>query len=173
MTRARKVAALIAACLAVATTQAWSWDPPRPPLPIPVALMPATVPLSRSTPTPIPPAPIALMPPAIPIPRLAPIPVIMPVPSHIPLPPVEFDHEYTGKLTVLKEDNYAFIRHVCRDNPTAIACTYRTYDSVTGETLSCLILLGPLAHDDPRAFRHERGHCNSWPADHPGARYND
>jgi hypothetical protein len=66
----------------------------RPPLPIPnvpapapkvVALMPPTVPLTRSTPTPIPP----------PAPE-KPTPAVMSVPSHIPLPPAEYDHEYKG-----------------------------------------------------------------------------
>ena len=65
------------------------------------------------------------------------------MPSHIALPPAEFDHAYAGKLTVLKEDNYVFIRHVCADTPNAIACSFRTYDSASGETISCLIMLGP------------------------------
>ena len=146
--------------------------PPRPPMPIPngVALMPPTIPLTRSEPTPIPPpTPLAIpIPPQRPIPP--PTPAMMPVPSRAPLPPVEFDHPYAGKLTVLKEDHYALIRHVCSDTPNAIACSYRTYDSVSGETLSCLIMLGPKAHDDERALRHEIGHCNGWPGDHPGAR---
>lgn len=144
---------------------------PRPPMPIPnvVALMPPTVPLLRSAPTPIP----TPTPAVIPIPTPRPMPALLSVPSRIALPPAEFDHEYTGKLTVLKEDNYVFIRHVCRDNPDAIACSYRTYNSISGETLSCLILLGPAAQDDPRAMRHEIGHCQGWTNDHPGARYDD
>jgi hypothetical protein len=171
MTRARKVAVLIAACLAVATTQAWSWDPPRPPASIPAALMPPTVPLLRSAPTPIPPAaPVALMPTPIPPPRPA-IPAMMPILPRVALPPVEFDHEYTGKLVVLKEDTYLFIRHVCRDVPNARACSYRTYDSISGATLSCLILLGPDVHENPKVMQHEIGHCNGWPGDHPGAHY--
>jgi hypothetical protein len=143
----------------------------RPPMPIPnvVALMPPTVPLSRSEPTPIPTPAVIPVPP----PRPTPMPVLLPVPSRIALPPVEFDHAYTGKLTVLKEDNYVFIRHVCRDNPDAIACSYRVYDSVSGETLSCLIMLGPMAHNDPRALRHEIGHCHGWTNAHEGARYDD
>jgi hypothetical protein len=137
--------------------------PPRPPLPIPnvVALMPPTVPLLRSSPPPIPP----------PAPeRPAPIPAMMPILPRVALPPVEFDRAYEGKLTVLKEDNYVFIRHVCSDVPNAIACSFRTYDSVSGETLSCLIMLGPDVWDDERALRHEMAHCNGWPGNHPGAR---
>jgi hypothetical protein len=136
--------------------------PARPPAPKVVALMPPTVPLTRSAPTPIPP----------PAPE-RPTPAVMPVPSHIPLPPAEYDRPYTGKLTVLKEDSYLLIRHVCNDTPNPIACSFRTYDTVSGETLSCLILLGPKAHDDPRALRHEIGHCNGWTSAHQGARYGD
>jgi hypothetical protein len=98
---------------------------------------------------------------------------MMPILPRVPLPPVEFDHAYTGKLTVLKEDNYVFIQHVCRDTPNAIACSFRTYDDKTGETLSCRIMLGPDVWDDERALRHEMAHCNGWPGTHPGARYGD
>jgi hypothetical protein len=98
----------------------------------------------------------------------------MPVaPLNVALPPAEFDHEYKGKLTVLKEDNYVFIRYVCKDTANPVACSFRTYDSVSGETLSCLIMLGPATWNDERALRHEIGHCNGWPGDHPGARYGD
>jgi hypothetical protein len=171
---------VILSCAAGAAT---AQIPPRPPMPIPnvVALMPPTVPLTRSAPTPIPPP----TPAAIPVPPQRPIippplpewlrPAMMPVAplSDIALPPPEFDHEYKGKLTVLKEDNYVFIKHVCSDVPNAVACSFRTYDSVTGTTISCLIMLGPEAHNDARVMAHEIGHCNGWPGDHPGARYGD
>ena len=150
----------------------------RPPLPIPpppsaprppastVALMPPTARYLRSEPTPIPP----------PAPeRPAPVPVTLPIAplSHIALPPAEYDRAYAGKLTVLKEDNYVFIRHVCADTPNPIACSFRTYDSASGETISCLIMLGPDTWSDERAMRHEMAHCNGWPGDHPGAWYSD
>jgi len=183
MTRRRKVAVLIAGLLAAAT-QAQGWTPPRPPLPIPIALMPPTAPLLRSEPTPIPPdirptpAPIPVM---MPIPQPRPAwmtPAMMPpaipavIPSHIPLPPAEFDHEYVGRLTVLKEPTYNFIRHVCRDTtPNAIACSYRTFDSVTGQNISCLIMLGPDVHENEQVLQHEIGHCNGWSNDHERARY--
>jgi hypothetical protein len=136
---------------------------PRPPMPIPnvVALMPPVAPLLRSAPTPIPPQRPIIPPPT---------PVMMPILPHVALPPAEFDHPYTGKLTVLKEDNYVFIRHVCSDTKNPIACSFRTYDDKTGETLSCLIILGPDVWGDERVLRHEMAHCNGWPGDHPGAR---
>ena len=98
---------------------------------------------------------------------------MMPVPSRAPLPPAKFDRPYTGKLTILKPDDYALIRVVCSDAADPIACAFRTYDTATGETLSCLILLGPKVHDDERALRHEMGHCNGWSNDHERARYTD
>jgi hypothetical protein len=105
MTRARKVAVLIAACLAVATTQAWSWEPPRPPASIPnvVALMPPTAPLLRSEPTPIPPPTPAVIPVPPPRPTPPPMPVMMPILPPVALPPAEFDHPYSGRLVVLRE----------------------------------------------------------------------
>jgi hypothetical protein len=96
---------------------------------------------------------------------------MMPIWPRVALPPPEFDHPYSGKLTVLKEDNYVFIRHVCNDVPNAIACSFRTYDSVSGETLSCLIMLGPETWEDARVMKHEIGHCNGWGNDHKGGRY--
>jgi hypothetical protein len=184
MTPGRKVAVLIAACLA-APTLAQGWDsPPRPPMPIPhvVALMPATVPLSRSEPTPIPPD---IRPTPAPIPAMMPIPLPRPawmtpamippgspaiIPSHISLPPAEFDHEYVGRLTVLKEPDYVFIRYVCANTIRAIACSFRTYDTATGQNISCLIMLGPDVHENEQVLQHEIGHCNGWPNDHAGAR---
>jgi hypothetical protein len=166
----------------------------RPPMPIPnvapprmANLMPATVPLTRSEPTPIPPAePIALKPLEIPIPpqRPAMLPVPMPqrptwlmpatvpmMPARVMLPPPEFDHEYKGRLTILKEPDYSLVQYVCKDVPNAIACNFRTFDSISGATISCLIMLGPLAHENAEVLRHEMGHCNGWPGDHPDAHY--
>jgi hypothetical protein len=95
---------------------------------------------------------------------------MMPILPHVALPPAEYDRPYTGKLTVLKEPSYVFLRYVCRDTPNAVACSYRTYDSVSGETISCLIMLGPDVWEDERVMRHETGHCNGWSANHEGAR---
>jgi hypothetical protein len=150
---------VILSCAAGAAT---AQIPPRPPMPIPnvVALMPPTAPLTRSAPTPIPP-------------HLAPVkPVMFPVPG-IALPPSRYDRPYEGKLTVVKENDYNLVRHVCSDVPNAIACSYQTFDTATGKPIACLIMLGPAAHDDERVMRHEIGHCGGWPADHPGARYGD
>ena len=94
----------------------------------------------------------------------------VPTLKQIPLPPVEYDRAYNGQLIVTKWNDYSLIRFICKDSPTAIACSYRTYNTQTGAAISCLILLGPLAHNDPRALRHEIGHCNGWSDKHEGAR---
>ena len=144
-------AGLLTICWQAANAQV-----PRPPMPIPGI---PTQPRITIRPAPIPA-------------KLTPPPVTAPIsPFPVALPPLEYDHQYTGKLTVLKQDDYLLIRELCRDVPTAIACSYRVYDIASGTTISCLIMLGPVAHDDPNALRHEIGHCNGWPGDHPGARY--
>jgi hypothetical protein len=139
------------------------------PAPKVVALMPPTARYLKSEPTPIPPPTPAV----IPVPQQRPpsTPVAVPVPARIPLPPPEYDRPYKGDLTILKPGDYALVRAVCSDNVDPIACAFRTFDRATGETIACVIILGPKAHNDPRALLHELGHCNSWPSDHPGARY--
>ena len=142
---------------------------PRPPMPIPN--VPAPAPNGRPDAADRPLTRSANPNPAASPGRPPPTPVMLPVLSHVALPPAEYDRPYTGRLTVLKEDSYLLIRHVCNDTPNPVACSFRTYDTVSGETLSCLILLGPKVHNDERALRHEIGHCNGWGGDHPGARY--
>jgi hypothetical protein len=97
-------------------------------------------------------------------------PVQAPALKPISLPPPEFDHEYKGQMIVTKWNDYSLIRLICKDIPTAIACSYRVHNSVTGKDISCLIMLGPMVHDDKRALQHEIGHCNGWGSDHAGAR---
>ena len=146
---------------------------PRPPMPIPNRSRPhaanRTPDAVNADPDPAATPAVIPIPPQRPTPP--PTPVMLPVLSHVALPPAEYDRPYTGRLTVLKEDSYLLIRHVCNDTPNPVACSFRTYDTVSGETLSCLILLGPKVHNDERALRHEIGHCNGWGGDHPGARY--
>ena len=158
MTRARKVAVLIAACLAVATqVRAWEQSP-RPP--IPVALMPATVPLTRSAPTPIPPplaAPITPPEPAVPSLRV--------------LPPAEYDHPYRGKLTIERSTSQEYIRSKCGPTifPYHLGCAFL-------QPTGCFILMADDATIRKHGWtteivrRHEESHCGGWPSHHPGAR---
>ena len=103
-------------------------------------------------------------------PELAPAPVPA---FKIPLPPAEFDKPFTGHVVVTRWNDYSFVRNICKDAPNAIACTLRTYNPTTGAPIACLIMLGPMAHTDERALRHEMAHCNGWPNTHEGARHGD
>jgi hypothetical protein len=81
------------------------------------------------------------------------------------LPPEEFDHPYTGQLDIVKDDDPAVIRRLC-NGLTPVACAYHW----SGR---CIIyILTPLA-DNETILRHEIGHCNGWPANHPGERLPD
>jgi hypothetical protein len=86
------------------------------------------------------------------------------------LPPAKYDRDYSGQLVVTKWNDYSLIRSICKDTKDAVACSYFTYDTASGHPISCLIMLGPVVWNDERAFRHERGHCNGWGADHAGER---
>ena len=93
-------------------------------------------------------------------------------PFPIALPPVEFDHPYTGKLTVLKQDDYVLIREVCRDfQPYRLLVPHLRHRHRRDDLLPDHAR--PDTWTDERALRHEMGHCNGWSSDHPGARYGD
>jgi hypothetical protein len=96
-------------------------------------------------------------------------PPTAPAMKPIPLPPLKYDHEYRGgQVIVTRWHNYDLLRLICKDNPTALACSYVVRNEITGEQISCLIMLGPAAWDDERALRHEMGHCNGWSNQHEG-----
>jgi hypothetical protein len=93
------------------------------------------------------------------------------LPAHITLPPAKYDGPYRGgQLIVTKWNDYSLIQHICKDVPNAVACSYKTYETATGKLISCLIMLGPAAHNNERVLRHETGHCNGWSDKHEGAR---
>jgi hypothetical protein len=75
------------------------------------------------------------------------------------VPPPAYDHAYRGRLIV----------HVLPDSAASAACHGGDACS-TRQGGTCIVIL-PRGH---RALallrRHEIGHCNGWPADHPGAR---
>lgn len=86
------------------------------------------------------------------------------------LPPAEYDHAYPGELIVVQSE--AAVKR-CPEGPFAfkpvLGCSFRREDR-------CLVILAP--DDMIRRYgwttaivkRHEIGHCNGWPANHPGAR---
>jgi hypothetical protein len=148
-------------------------QPPRPPLPIPNVVAPPRPPAIRmaAIPAPVPAPERPAPPPTTPAMITPAIPGTPTLPATIALPPVEYDHEYRGgQLIVTKWDDYSLIRVICKDVVNPIACSYRTYNTATGKLISCLILLGPVAHDNEQVLRHEIGHCNGWSDKHEGAR---
>jgi hypothetical protein len=100
--------------------------------------------------------------------------VVPPVPLKpgMVLPPVEFDHDYSGKITFEIVKTQEELRGIC-------GATY------TKGMLACAMTRGPnckivMPIDDVIAargwtpeliLRHEIGHCNGWPSDHPGVRH--
>ena len=87
------------------------------------------------------------------------------------LPPPKYDGPYMGgQLIITKWNDYSLIRMICMDTPNPIACWYKTYETVSVMLISCLVMLGPVAHDNALVLRHEIGHCNGWTDKHEEAR---
>lgn len=89
-------------------------------------------------------------------------------------PPARFDNAYTGKLTV----------HYLPQKQVVVACAnlfakykveakttfaQRGCAAITGKTSCTVIVIEKIyALATPKAvLRHELGHCNGWPANHP------
>jgi hypothetical protein len=90
-------------------------------------------------------------------------------------PPARFDHAYSGKLTVSYlpqkqvvaacEVLFAQYKVAAKSFPNQHGCS-----AITSPT-SCTIIVvdTTFALATPKAvLRHEIGHCNGWPANHPG-----
>ena len=89
-------------------------------------------------------------------------------------PPAEYDHPYTGKLTIVHVPSQDEVRMLCHGatwDPRigALSCTY--HNTALGK---CVIVVAPQAEFDniglkmDASMRHELAHCNGWPNDHPG-----
>lgn len=98
---------------------------------------------------------------------------LIPINKQAILPPVEFDKPYTGKMTLVRTKSQSEIKVLCRIyDPVVLGCSFPHGDS-------CLVYIAS-DEDIKKAgwnydyvYRHERGHCLSWPRNHPGARYHD
>lgn len=76
------------------------------------------------------------------------------------LPPPSYDHPFAGKLElhgVAIDEIYPHCKPF-----TGYACA----PIKAVGTCDIYFVIGKLT---PDLFRHERAHCNGWPADHPGA----
>ena len=87
-------------------------------------------------------------------------------------PPARFDHPFSGKLVVRRLPQPEVIA-ACRDlvrGLASVAVTYRQRGCARLRDGRCTIIMidRPFRGTRPEAvLRHEVGHCNGWPADHP------
>jgi hypothetical protein len=86
------------------------------------------------------------------------------------LPPVEFDHPTEDPVEIVDVATEAELRNICgytNSNLTIVGCAA----ALPG---LCRIYLGPrpawTGLTRNIVIRHETGHCNHWPGDHPGMR---
>jgi len=85
------------------------------------------------------------------------------------LPPPEYDKPYEGKLTITRARDKQHLAALCRLDKPNIACAWPRGPS-------CEIIMVPdemIVADGfipELVLRHEQGHCNSWPKDHPNQR---
>jgi len=86
------------------------------------------------------------------------------------LPPPEYDRPYNGDLTIRIVPTFEALRAACNVyNPKMLACARHN-------AKSCIIYLVEDEVMRERGWntglllRHEIGHCNGWPGDHPDER---
>lgn len=89
-------------------------------------------------------------------------------------PPARFDHAYSGKLTIryLPQKQvvsacaklFAKYRVAATSYPNQHGCS-----AITSDTSCTVIVIDKMfAFATPKAvLRHEIGHCNGWPSNHP------
>lgn len=91
-------------------------------------------------------------------------------------PPERFDHAYSGKLN-LHRVPAADVTKTCKamadfygyksDMPDH-GCSHLDWNKELGNFCEVIIPIGPVQRATPNAIlRHEVGHCNGWPGDHP------
>lgn len=88
------------------------------------------------------------------------------------LPPVEYDVPFTGKLKVIRGDAF-LMQRLCPKTalPITLGCSYAAADKS-----ECIVIMAEdgIIYDagwTPQlVWRHERGHCGGWGADHKGSR---
>lgn len=103
-----------------------------------------------------------------------PAPVVYPRNAKL-LPPVEFDKPYTGKLHLTVLNSQDEMRKACPKAPfksTALGCSKANFP-MWGECTVFIVdreTAAPHNVSVEEIFRHEIGHCNGWPGDHPGMR---
>jgi hypothetical protein len=94
-------------------------------------------------------------------------------PAYKIFPPVEYDHDYEGDLTIRIVDTLEELYAVCKldraSTPYLLACSWHN-------DKSCLVVMvkdevmRTRGYTTGLLFRHERGHCNGWSKDHENER---
>jgi|SRR5215467_5599230 len=86
------------------------------------------------------------------------------------LPPPEYDHYYEGDLTIEVKDTLEELYNACNNNnPILLGCSYR-YAKNCVIYLASDKLMRKRGWNSGLLLRHEMGHCNGWPGDHPAER---
>jgi hypothetical protein len=85
------------------------------------------------------------------------------------LPPPEYDHAYSGKLTVVTVPTLAALHQACRGPVSSVACA-RALSGHCTIFRRDLTEIARLGWNQADVMRHEIGHCNGWPAHHPNGR---
>lgn len=99
--------------------------------------------------------------------------LMVPTVAFAQMPPKKYDHPFDGKLTIT-EVEYGTARAFCRKNYNSASMA--KYGCATlYEDGSCHIVVSKQSSKNPgyrksQVLRHEIGHCNGWPANHPNAR---
>ena len=85
------------------------------------------------------------------------------------LPPIEYDHPYTGELTIDTASDTKQVQSMCALPTPRIACSYvgRDWCRIIKISDDALRAMGwnPL-----HIWRHEHAHCNGWSNRHEGPR---
>jgi hypothetical protein len=87
------------------------------------------------------------------------------------LPPAEYDIPYKGKLTIRTALSKEDLKLACPNaQPWTLGCAYR----FNAENCLIILLADRLIREKGWSteimLRHELGHCNGWPGNHPGER---
>jgi hypothetical protein len=93
------------------------------------------------------------------------------------LPPLEYDHPYDGELKFITDLDQDTIKRMCGPK-TSVACILGGGKlSYAYAAKECWIALARQEEIDrlglnrEMVIRHEIGHCNGWPLDHPTPRW--
>ena len=90
-------------------------------------------------------------------------------------PPPPYDQPFTGKV-IYERVSWWDVPAICHIRGVS-ACAWRILSLSPPAHWVCHIIMpilgtGGITHSDIDDLdKHERGHCNGWAADHPGAHY--